>query len=222
MPGRMGSPSKWPANARLEGSTRRRARHPRSSTVSSSTVRPSKIAVVTSSAREYIRPLAGTCFGMIGASKEPRSCPSRPSPSSAPASWAGASPTPPPSAGFRTILHDVSADALERALSAHPARPRRGHRARQAHGRRRRRRPEAPGAGAGAGSGGLEADFVIEAVPEEIDLKLRTFERLDERCGERGGAGHQHLGPLHHRDRGGHARGRGAWWACTSSTPCPR
>src|SRR5206468_6368453 len=35
----------------------------------------------------------------------------------------------------------------------------------------------------GAAAG--EADFVIEAVPEEIALKLRTFEKLDQHCDER-------------------------------------
>jgi 3-hydroxybutyryl-CoA dehydrogenase len=86
--------------------------------------------------------------------------------------------------GFRTILHDVSADALERAFS-------------------HIRRDLDEGIGRGKistaevaaalgrlepeqelGAAAAEADFVIEAVPEEIELKLRTFQRLDERCGE--------------------------------------
>jgi 3-hydroxybutyryl-CoA dehydrogenase len=84
--------------------------------------------------------------------------------------------------GFRTILHDVSADALERA-GAHVRRDLDEGIARgklspaDAAAALRRLEPE-PELGAAA----AEADFVIEAVPEEIELKLRTFQRLDERC----------------------------------------
>jgi 3-hydroxybutyryl-CoA dehydrogenase len=86
--------------------------------------------------------------------------------------------------GFRTILHDVSADVLERAcvhirrdLDEGIARGKLTHA--DAAAALRRLEPEQE-----LGAAAAEADFVIEAVPEEIDLKLRTFQRLDERCGE--------------------------------------
>jgi len=87
-------------------------------------------------------------------------------------------------AGFRTVLHDVSADALDRALS-HIRKDlddgiSRGkvtpQQATEALGRL-----EAEQELAGAAAA---ADFVIEAVPEDMALKVRTFERLDERCRE--------------------------------------
>src|SRR5438445_11921695 len=86
--------------------------------------------------------------------------------------------------GFRTILHDVAADALDRAC---------------AQIRRDLDEAIAPGkltpADAAATPERLEpeqelvaaagdADFVIEAVPEDIALKPRTFGRPDQRCGE--------------------------------------
>jgi 3-hydroxybutyryl-CoA dehydrogenase len=86
--------------------------------------------------------------------------------------------------GFRTILHDVAADALERALT-HIRRDldegvSRGKlTAAEAAAALERLVPE-PEMGAAA----AEADFVIEAVPEDMALKLRTFARLDERCPE--------------------------------------
>ena len=86
--------------------------------------------------------------------------------------------------GFRTILHDVSADALERALT-HIRRDldegiTRGKlTAADAAAALARLTPEQE-LGAVAG----EADFVIEAVPEEIGLKLRTFALLDQQCGD--------------------------------------
>jgi 3-hydroxybutyryl-CoA dehydrogenase len=86
--------------------------------------------------------------------------------------------------GFRTILHDVSADALERAFS-HIRRDLDEGIARgkistaEVAAALGRLEPEQE-----LGAAAAEADFVIEAVPEEIELKLRTFQRLDERCGE--------------------------------------
>ena len=87
-------------------------------------------------------------------------------------------------AGFRTVLHDVSADALDRALS-HIRKDLDDGISRgkvtldQARDAMSRLEAEQELAGAAA-----VADFVIEAVPEDIALKARTFERLDERCGE--------------------------------------
>jgi 3-hydroxybutyryl-CoA dehydrogenase len=84
--------------------------------------------------------------------------------------------------GFRTILHDVSAEALERALSTIRrdlddgiARGKLTAAGAAAALERLQLEPELAAA--------AEADFVIEAVPEEIGLKLRTFEQLDQRCG---------------------------------------
>jgi 3-hydroxybutyryl-CoA dehydrogenase len=85
--------------------------------------------------------------------------------------------------GFTTALHDVSAEARERALA----------RIRQDldEGVARGKLP-ASEAGAALERISLEpelekaargADFVIEAVPEDIGLKLATFARLDEVCG---------------------------------------
>ena len=86
--------------------------------------------------------------------------------------------------GFRAILHDVSADALDRARKqvradldeavargkAAPA---------EAAAALERLVPEAD-----FGRAVAKADFVIEAVPEQIDLKLQVFARLDEQCAE--------------------------------------
>ena len=86
--------------------------------------------------------------------------------------------------GFRTILHDVAADALDRACAQirrdlDEAIARGKLTSADAAAALRRLEPEQE-LSAAAG----DADFVIEAVPEEIALKLRTFERLDQRCGE--------------------------------------
>src|SRR4029079_11888506 len=86
--------------------------------------------------------------------------------------------------GFRTILHDVSADALERALATIGRDLDEGI-----------KRGKLVAADASAALARLEteldlgaaaraAGFVIEAVPEEIGLKLRTFAALDQHCGE--------------------------------------
>jgi 3-hydroxybutyryl-CoA dehydrogenase len=87
--------------------------------------------------------------------------------------------------GFRTLLHDVSAEALDRALK---------HIGKDLEEGVARGKLSAPDAASALrrieaaqemGAATCEADFVIEAVPEEISLKLRTFERLDQRCDER-------------------------------------
>ena len=83
-------------------------------------------------------------------------------------------------AGFRTALHDISAAALEKALSQICKDLDHG----VARGKLARADAEAalahltPEPSLEAAVFG--ANFVIEAVPEEIDLKLRTFARLDE------------------------------------------
>jgi 3-hydroxybutyryl-CoA dehydrogenase len=84
--------------------------------------------------------------------------------------------------GYRTILHDVSGEALERAreriradLDEGVKRGKLG--ASEAEAALARLRVEED-LGRAAGS----AEFVIEAVPERIDLKLEVFARLDERC----------------------------------------
>jgi len=86
--------------------------------------------------------------------------------------------------GFRTVLHDVSAEALDRALShirkdLDEGLGRGKVTAEQAKDALRRLEPEQELGGATDA-----ADFVIEAVPEDISLKMRVFQRLDERCEE--------------------------------------
>jgi len=86
--------------------------------------------------------------------------------------------------GFRTLLHDVSAEALDRAFT-HIRRDldegiaRAKLTAAEAAAALKRLVPEQE-----LGAAAAEAEFVIEAVPEEIALKLRVFQRLDERCAE--------------------------------------
>jgi 3-hydroxybutyryl-CoA dehydrogenase len=84
--------------------------------------------------------------------------------------------------GFRTTLHDVSADTLERALVQIrrdlDGGIERGKISAQAAAEALERlRPEEELEVAAA-----EADFVVEAVPEDLALKVRTFARLEELC----------------------------------------
>ncbi len=83
--------------------------------------------------------------------------------------------------GFRTILQDVSPQALDRALSQIRKdlddAARRGKLDAEAVPRAFSRIVARQDLDAAAG-----ADFVIEAVPEDIALKLTTFARLDELC----------------------------------------
>src|SRR5438045_1056143 len=84
--------------------------------------------------------------------------------------------------GFRTLVHDVSKDALDRAFVRIRAdldeRVGRGklsaEAADAAYGRLT--------AQADLGAAAAAADFVIEAIPEDMDLKVRTFALLDARC----------------------------------------
>jgi 3-hydroxybutyryl-CoA dehydrogenase len=84
--------------------------------------------------------------------------------------------------GYRTILQDVSAEALDRA--------RQQIRADLDEGVKRGKLAAADAETAFArlrveedlGRAVAEAAFVIEAVPEQIELKLQVFARLDERC----------------------------------------
>jgi 3-hydroxybutyryl-CoA dehydrogenase len=87
--------------------------------------------------------------------------------------------------GFRVMLQDVNSDMLENALEEIR--------------KEMQRAVERDRLDEGAMREGLEriapteslreaveeADFVIEAVPEEMELKLEIFGRLDERCPER-------------------------------------
>jgi 3-hydroxybutyryl-CoA dehydrogenase len=87
-------------------------------------------------------------------------------------------------AGFRTLLHDVSAEALERALAQ--------IKKDLDDGVARGKVPQDDAAAAldrivlerDFEAAVTRAGFVIEAVPEDIALKLRTFGRLDELCAE--------------------------------------
>jgi 3-hydroxybutyryl-CoA dehydrogenase len=84
--------------------------------------------------------------------------------------------------GYRTILQDISAEALDRA--------RRQIRADLDEGVKRGKLAADDAETAFArlrveedlGRAVAEAAFVIEAVPEQIELKLQVFARLDERC----------------------------------------
>lgn len=83
--------------------------------------------------------------------------------------------------GFETILQDVSPQALERALT-HIRKD-----LDEAVSRGKLDSAAAPEAFARIVAqqdldAAKRADFVIEAVPEDIELKLRTFARLDELC----------------------------------------
>jgi 3-hydroxybutyryl-CoA dehydrogenase len=86
--------------------------------------------------------------------------------------------------GYRTLLHDVSPEALERArrqvradLDEGRARGKLTAGEADAAYERLRLEPDLKKAVA-------EAGFVIEAVPEQIELKLQVFARLDEACAE--------------------------------------
>jgi 3-hydroxybutyryl-CoA dehydrogenase len=84
--------------------------------------------------------------------------------------------------GYRTILHDVSAEALDRARQQIRADLDEGVKrgklaAADAETAFERLRVEED-----LGRAVAEAAFVIEAVPEQIELKLQVFARLDERC----------------------------------------
>jgi 3-hydroxybutyryl-CoA dehydrogenase len=86
--------------------------------------------------------------------------------------------------GYRTLLHDVSREALERArrqiradLDEGRARGKLTPAEADAAYERLRLEPDLERAAA-------EAGFVIEAVPERIELKLQVFARLDAACAE--------------------------------------
>ena len=87
------------------------------------------------------------------------------------------------SGGFETRLHDASGEALARALAQigrdlDEGVARGKLTAEAAAGARERLQPHPELEAALHG-----ADLVIEAVPEEMDLKVRLFARLDELCG---------------------------------------
>ena len=86
--------------------------------------------------------------------------------------------------GYRTLLHDVSREALERArkqiradLDEGRARGKLTPAEADAAYERLRLEPDLEKAVA-------EAGFIIEAVPERIELKVQVFARLDEACAE--------------------------------------
>jgi 3-hydroxybutyryl-CoA dehydrogenase len=81
--------------------------------------------------------------------------------------------------GFRTLLQDTSADALERAVAEHAGTLDKGVAAGRipsgdADGARRRLTTTHA-----LEDAVREADLVVEAVPERIELKIELFERLD-------------------------------------------
>jgi 3-hydroxybutyryl-CoA dehydrogenase len=84
--------------------------------------------------------------------------------------------------GFRTLVHDVSKDALDRAFDRirkdlDEGVTRGKLSADLADAAYARLTPQAD-----LGAAAEQADFVIEAIPEDMDLKVRTFALLDERC----------------------------------------
>jgi hypothetical protein len=63
-----------------------------------------------------------------------------------------------------------------------------------------------------------DRDLVVEAVPEQLELKRAIFEQLD-KIVKPTRSSHQHLEPVGHRDLRGHPAPARRSWACTSSTP---
>src|SRR5687768_497505 len=86
--------------------------------------------------------------------------------------------------GLKTALHDVSAEALDRALARIRADLDEGV------GRGKLSAQDASAAlerialETGLDAAVQGADFVIEAVPEDMAIKLATFARLDSLCGD--------------------------------------
>ena len=124
--------------------------------------------------------------------------------------------------GYRTRLQDPSARALEKArrprstpllekgvATGKVTRRRRGRRAQPADASRRTLEDAV-----------READLVIEAVPENIELKIEIFAALDRAAPRARDPRLQHLVALDHRDGRGHDARAARWWACTSSIPC--
>ncbi len=119
--------------------------------------------------------------------------------------------------GFRVMLQDVNSEMLENALK--------GIRKEMQRAVERDRLDE------GVMREGLEriapteslreaveeADFVIEAVPEEMELKLEIFGRIDERCPERAVLATNTSTMSRRRSRRGQS-GPAAASPCTSST----
>ena len=89
------------------------------------------------------------------------------------ARWATASRTPPTTAGYDAVLYDVSPDALARGKQAIDSVLAKAVELKQPHrrGRGRGGRPALDQRRSRAAVDG--ADFVIEAVPEQIELKLQ-------------------------------------------------
>ena len=122
--------------------------------------------------------------------------------------------------GFETYLHDPFADALERGLETIRAGLEKGvQRERWTGGDaelalQRTHRAQRVEDLAGC-------DLVIEAAPEDMELKRNLFAQLSKVCEPGDGARHQHLLPPRHRacDRG--RATRAAWSGCISSTRPP-
>ena len=64
------------------------------------------------------------------------------------------------------------------------------------------------------------ADMVIEAIPEDLELKRDAFRRLDAVAAADDDPGHQHELAARWRASLRRRRIRVAWSACTSSTRC--
>ena len=101
--------------------------------------------------------------------------------------------------GFRVVLQDVANEALDRGLGAD----------RVEHGPSGGERPpERSGGAAGQGAASTppsdlaeavsQADFVIEAVPEDLELKLSVFAEVDELAPRARGHRQQYFSVQHH------------------------
>ena len=87
--------------------------------------------------------------------------------------------------GFRVMLQDVNSEMLENALEGIRKEMQRAVERDRLDGGAMREGLERIASTESLKEAVEEADFVIEAVPEEIELKLEIFGRLDERCPER-------------------------------------
>ena len=108
-------------------------------------------------------------------------------------------------AGYEHSMYDVSTAALDKGRGGHRRHRQEGRRARE--GCRWGRRSHAAAAGRHDATRRMRsprADFVIEAAPERIDLKLQLFADIERFAPKEAVVGSNTSALEHHRD-GGHA-----------------